>query len=584
MAGRGAGSRGRTASHTRALGANSRPMASESVAALIAGSVSHASNRSMARLARDISARRLLRQTPPGGAGPPMGGAPSDPVVAAADFLRAHLGDPADYSKDPLRTGRDMEAMLRKIARRHPGLAAEANRHADMVRDARVASEAELRGLVGRGMEVLRRSGGGGGGTLTPRRVEDQLRRVARGGGADAAEAGTLADEVRQVRGRLNEIASGVPTNYTPPASSGGGSAMLKSGGAGRGSTTVKSGGAGTGSATVKSAGAGGSGSPSVKSGGGTTTEGPTVTGPAAETGPGKVGPTATGELPPTGELPVVRPRFTIGSVVGLAGNVLVSLALWWLSSKLAEWQERFIASQFAVKVDPHVREAMVKLAPTAEKLTAEDPSQPVYTIITVKFKYGGWRGSVGGSEAIYDVDFVGPVDVSRTKVSKEHTVWETSDCTKGGGFGCAYSGLRQVTYSVEVKFDETEDQHFWRMMAAQAAKDVKAGRSVRVQAELGDLEDLPQPGKKRDDRWVNQGVREHERKQKLAYKIRWTKLYMQSAAKRLEYAELYGDARRYLDELEGRAAPAPPGLGPTGLGPRSPTERKQLDEWLKVK
>jgi hypothetical protein len=188
----------------------------------------------------------------------------------------------------------------------------------------------------------------------------------------------------------------------------------------------------------------------------------PSVSGAGVEPAVGKVGPPATGELPPMGELPVFRPRFTIGSVVGLAGNVLASLALWWLSAKLAEWQERFIAARFADKVDPHVREAMVKLAPAAEKLTAEDPSQPVYTNITVEFKYGGWRGSVGGSEAIYDVDFVGPVNVSRTKVATERTVRESSDCTSGGGYGCAYSGVRRVTYSVEVKFDETEDQHFW--------------------------------------------------------------------------------------------------------------------------
>ena len=311
--------------------------------------------------------------------------------------------------------------------------------------------------------------------------------------------------------------------------------------------------------------------------------EGPAVTtGPAAEPGgaQGRRG-AGHGRAAPTGELPIVRPRFTMGSLVGLAGNVLATLALWWLSSKLAAWQEQFIATQFATKVDPHVRDAMAKQAAVAEKLTAEDPSQPVYANVIVDIKYGGWSGSVGGSEAIYGVDFVGPVTISRSKLSSEHIQWQTSDCTQGGGYGCANTGVRRVTYSVEVKFDETQEQHFWRVMAAQADKDVKAGRSVRVVAELGDLDDL-QLGKKKDDRWTNQGVREQQRKEKQAFKIRWTQLYMSYAAKRFEYAELYREARQYLDELQGKAAPKRP--GPMTLpGPRTQAERKQLEDWLKA-
>ena len=68
-----------------------------------------------------------------------------------------------------------------------------------------------------------------------------------------------------------------------------------------------------------------------------------------------------------------------------------------------------------------------------------------------------------------------------------------------------------------------------------------------------GDLEDV-QFGKKRDTRWENQGVRGPQRKEKLAYKIRWTRLYMQAAAKRFEYAELY--ARRSNTSTSSRARP----------------------------
>jgi hypothetical protein len=182
--------------------------------ALMARSAGHASNSSIARLTRDMSERRLLRQVPPGGGGEPPGGAPRDAVVAAADFLRTHLGDPDDYAKDPLRQGRDMEAMLRKIARRHPGLAAEATRLADGVRDARAASEAELGALTNRARDVITRSGGGAD-TPSPRKLEDRLRRIADEGGHDATEAGALADQMRSVRRRLNEITSGVQANYT---------------------------------------------------------------------------------------------------------------------------------------------------------------------------------------------------------------------------------------------------------------------------------------------------------------------------------------------------------------------------------
>src|SRR4051812_24029831 len=56
-----------------------------------------AGNSSIARLAGDASERKLLREVPPGGGGESPGGAPRDAVVAAADFIRTHLGDPDDY-------------------------------------------------------------------------------------------------------------------------------------------------------------------------------------------------------------------------------------------------------------------------------------------------------------------------------------------------------------------------------------------------------------------------------------------------------------------------------------------------------
>jgi hypothetical protein len=137
-------------------------------------------------------------------------------VIAAADFLRTHLGDPADAAKDPLRQGRDMEDMLRKVARRHPGLADEATRLADLVRDERRATQTALDALRGQAKDVLRRSGGGGH-TDKAGKLEAALRRVARRGGPNAQEAAAVADQLSETRRRLNEIITGVPSNYKAP-------------------------------------------------------------------------------------------------------------------------------------------------------------------------------------------------------------------------------------------------------------------------------------------------------------------------------------------------------------------------------
>jgi hypothetical protein len=173
---------------------------------LVARSVGHASNHSIARLVLEPGVRRLLRVATGGGLG---GAAPQDVAQVASDFLREKLGQGA------VRQGSDMENMLRKIARRNPGLAQRATGLADQLRAAKVGAQADLDDLTARGRGLAQRAGVTGQGT--PRKVEDALRNVARQGGQHAQEASELADQIRQARGRLNELAQGVPAQYRAP-------------------------------------------------------------------------------------------------------------------------------------------------------------------------------------------------------------------------------------------------------------------------------------------------------------------------------------------------------------------------------
>jgi hypothetical protein len=159
-----------------------------------------------------VGVRKLLRVAAGGGVGP-GGVAPGDVAEVASDFLREKLGQGA------VRQGSDMENMLRKIARRNPGLAERATELADQLRAAKVGAQADLDDLTARGRALVRRAGATGQGT--PRKVEDALRNVARNiaspGGQQAQEATELADQIRQARGRLNELAQGVPAHYKAP-------------------------------------------------------------------------------------------------------------------------------------------------------------------------------------------------------------------------------------------------------------------------------------------------------------------------------------------------------------------------------
>jgi hypothetical protein len=146
----------------------------------------------IARAAPDSSVRKLLRNAAGGGIGP-GGVAPKDVAEIVSDFLREKLGQGA------VRQGSDMENMLRKMARRNPGLAERATELADQLRDAKEGAHAELDDLTARGRALVQREGASGLGT--PRKVEDGLRNIARQSqGRIAEEASELADQMRQAR------------------------------------------------------------------------------------------------------------------------------------------------------------------------------------------------------------------------------------------------------------------------------------------------------------------------------------------------------------------------------------------------
>lgn len=120
----------------------------------------------------------------------------------------------------------------------------------------------------------------------------------------------------------------------------------------------------------------------------------PPVVPPAAppqEGAPAVEGVTPAGEIP-EGAILVTAPKIAAASL-RVAGSVLVTAALWWLSTKLNEAEQARIERAFAEKVTPEVTTAMLKLNKVAEQLSADDPSLPVYAHVTVDIKHSGWTG-----------------------------------------------------------------------------------------------------------------------------------------------------------------------------------------------
>jgi hypothetical protein len=276
--------------------------------------------------------------------------------------------------------------------------------------------------------------------------------------------------------------------------------------------------------------------------------------------------------------------QFRLG-VLLVARAALGAAVLWWLASKLADAERRRLDEMFKAKVDPKVQKHLANHAAEARRLALQDPLQPVYAVVNVDMRYSGFIAPTGVSETILDVSFVSVEGLSRERIHRERTLTANSPFNaRTAGYGQPIDGVRRVTYSVELAFEDPKGDLFRYRRAVMdertAKQEADAGRPARRYAERGGE---PPPltareQKQATDPWSNRAARMEWEK---TDKIRWVRAYIRYTAGRKQLAALHADAIRYLDELEGRRARETPQPMDRFGRYRDPAEEKALKQWL---
>lgn len=289
------------------------------------------------------------------------------------------------------------------------------------------------------------------------------------------------------------------------------------------------------------------------------TTEVPART-PTPEVTPGKLGPTATpgtttevvggepvarvGPAGPAAEGAAAGGLKVGGALKAGAGFGVQLLVFWWLGKKAAEAEQASRAKLLGEKVEPEVRKALTAQAATAWQLTTERPALPVYLNVTADFDYTWTRSGIGATpseENVTDIRFISAT-VSRDNLNEQRVLSEEDD---GGGQVETHWATRRITYSVPVDFGETEPEHHWRVVLADAAQVARAGKSARAVGEGthwgGDEKAWERHNDNERRKWGETTLAEQR-----AYDARelWVRAYV-------EYTAFYGPDDRYMAALE---------------------------------
>lgn len=246
------------------------------------------------------------------------------------------------------------------------------------------------------------------------------------------------------------------------------------------------------------------------------------------------------------------------GLVKGGIGFGIQMLVFWWLGAKAAEAEEKSRAKLMAQNVDPHVEALLALQAATAEQLTTENPSLPVYANVTADFDFTWTTSGIGGTpsdHSVQDIRFIG-MAISRDKLQKEQLLKEEDT---GGGQVTTHWATKRITYSIAIDFGETEEQHHGRELLHDAGQVARRGISARAVAEGTHWSGKELKGwEKRQDqerrKWAGPTLAEQR-----AYdeRERWVLAY-------IEYTAFYGPddqyaaALDYLKEIRARPRPVP--------------------------
>src|SRR5215211_6740580 len=288
----------------------------------------------------------------------------------------------------------------------------------------------------------------------------------------------------------------------------------------------------------------------------------PVTTGPKGEpvgTGP-KVQPATGGKPATTGGGARVgtggaseggkAPRMTIRGVGGFA---LTMAIFWWLGSRAEKAEAESLNEIMRQKVEPKVQEAFKAKSAEAERINQQLPETKLHAIITVDFDYNWVAMGIGGTpsrEHVYDARFVS-LSFANAMSKPKSTVLRHDKHTSLLGSDTYHDATRQVTWSVELDFGETDQQRRYRAHLKSANEAIQKGWSARKAAESQHFDRGPDRSLSRKD-MENQKLGLPTEADLLEMVDRET--FVRAYIEMVQYYdadELLRDARAYLAELE---------------------------------
>jgi hypothetical protein len=122
--------------------------------------------------------------------------------------------------------------------------------------------------------------------------------------------------------------------------------------------------------------------------------------------GPSRAVTTASGEI----IVPGSAGRAAIRTGVGIGLQTLLFIVFWWLGKKAAEEEQKWLEELVAKQLDPAVGKALIDQSTTIYRLTAEDPSHPLYANVTADFNSHWTETGIAGNpeaEHVTEIRFV---------------------------------------------------------------------------------------------------------------------------------------------------------------------------------
>lgn len=233
-----------------------------------------------------------------------------------------------------------------------------------------------------------------------------------------------------------------------------------------------------------------------------------------------------------------------------LGAQMGAQMVVFWALGRLAakEDQERF-TKLFQDKVEPKLKQNISELGARASRLTADDPTRPVYATVTLEVDYYRQDVGIGGNQLTpetQDMKLVG-VELTRDEKNEDKVLHEQKDSSLFSQTTHVF-GKKQVTYSIELAFDESKEEHQFRKEVHWAKENASKGITARRSFQMGRA--IPLTGINGNEvarRWNEAALTKDER----AAAISWAKAYLIATAGKAGQEAIFRDAKLYLDELQ---------------------------------